>query len=243
MVGGIAGGIRRGLGYKGSFSADHGFIYRRSELQESDKIPRAAEGALDEGRRFVLTEKDENIESTLSFSMGYILGKDTNLRAILPGGVNIFKVQGTGVNYIHEGVSLQEVVIPVIKFKNDRSKSDALAVKKVDVKLINIFRKITNRITYLGFFQAEKAEDKYVPVRLKVYFEDEDGHRISNENIIIADSRSARPEERTFREKFTLRDMPYDKGKKYCLVLEDEEETVEKIYQRIPFIIDLAKRI
>ena len=34
--------------------------------------------------------------------------------------------------------------------------------------------------------------------------------------------------------------MPYDKSIKYYLILEDEEETVEKIYERIPFNIDLA---
>lgn len=221
-------------------TADHGFLYRRSALQECDKIPRPAGEALEDNKRFILTRKNEDIEGTLAFSMRYILGKDTDLKVVVPRGVNIFKVQGAGVNYLHGGASLQEVVIPVIKFKNDRSKSDALAVKKVDVKLTNISRKITNRITYLEFFQAQKVEDKYVPIRLKIYFADEEGHRISNENIIIADSRSARPQERTFREKFTLRDIPYDKGKKYYLVLEDEEETVEKIYQKIPFVIDLA---
>ena len=33
--------------------------------------------------------------------------------------------------------------------------------------------------------------------------------------------------------------MAYDKTKKYYLILEDEEESVEKIYEKIPFIIDL----
>ncbi|WP_066638539.1 BREX-1 system phosphatase PglZ type A [Desulfolucanica intricata] len=221
-------------------TADHGFIYRRSELKESDKVPKTIANVLVEKRRFILTGDRENIEGTLAFSMNYILGKETNLKAIVPRGVNIFRIQGTGVNYIHGGASLQEIVIPVIKFKNGRSKSDALAVKKVAVKLTNISRKITNRITYLEFFQTEKVEDKRVPMRLKLYFEDEEGNRISNENIIIADSRSVKPEERTYREKFTLKDLPYDRGKKYYLVLEDEEETVEKIYERIPFIIDLA---
>ncbi|MBF7082784.1 BREX-1 system phosphatase PglZ type A [Desulfallas sp. Bu1-1] len=221
-------------------TADHGFIYRRSALQECDKIPRPAGEALEVGKRFMLTDENKDFEGTLAFSMRYILGKDINLKVVVPRGVNIFKIQGAGVNYLHGGASLQEIVIPVIKFKNDRSKSDALAVKKVEVKLTNISRKITNRITYLEFFQVQKVEDKYVPIRLKIYFTDEEGRRISNENIIIAESRSARPEERTFREKFTLRDMPYDKGKKYYLVLEDEDEPVERIYQKIPFVIDLA---
>jgi hypothetical protein len=33
--------------------------------------------------------------------------------------------------------------------------------------------------------------------------------------------------------------MAYDKNKEYYLILEDEDETVEKIYERIPFMIDL----
>lgn len=221
-------------------TADHGFIYRRAELNESDKVPKEAQNAVEESRRFILTESEDKIEGTLSFSMKYIFNNASNLKAVVPRGVSCFKVQGAGANYVHGGAALQEIVIPVIKFKNDRSKSEQLAVKKVGVKLTNISRKITNRITYLEFFQTEKVEDKRVPIRLKLYFEDEEGNRISNENIIIADSRSSKPEERTYREKFTLKDMPYDKAKTYYLVLEDEEETVEKIYDRISFVIDLV---
>ena len=47
------------------------------------------------------------------------------------------------------------------------------------------------------------------------------------------------PENRTYREKFTLRDMAYDKNKEYYLILEDEDKPVEKLYERIPFKIDL----
>ncbi len=221
-------------------TADHGFIYRRTPLAESDKTPREMIDSIEAKRRFILTDSDKEIEGTLPFSMNYLVGKDTDLKVIVPRGTNCFKVQGMGSNYVHGGAALQEIIIPVIKFKNDRSKSDQLEVKKVDVKLTNISRKITNIITYLEFFQTEKVEDKRIARRLKLYFADEQGNRISNENIIIADSRSLKPEERTYREKFTLKNMPYDKSIKYYLILEDEEETVEKIYERIPFNIDLA---
>ena len=221
-------------------TADHGFIYRRTPLAESDKTPREMIDSIEAKRRFILTDSDKEIEGTLTFSMNYLVGKDTNLKVIVPRGTNCFKVQGMGSNYVHGGAALQEIIIPVIKFKNDRSKSDQLEVKKVDVKLTNISRKITNIITYLEFFQTEKVEDKRVARRLKLYFADEQGNRISNENIIIADSRSLKPEERSYREKFTLKNMTYDKAIKYYLILEDEEETVEKIYERIPFNIDLA---
>lgn len=221
-------------------TADHGFIYKRGNLAESDKVAKGYIEDAYENRRFVLSMKPLELEGTLTFSMEYLLGTDTRLNYITPRGVNRFKVQGGGANYVHGGTSLQEIIIPVVKFKNDRGKSSKNEVKKVDVKLTSITRKITNTISYLEFFQTEKIEDKRIPLRLKVYFVDEDGNRISNENIIIADSKSETYEDRSFREKFVLKNRKYDKTKKYYLIMEDEEETVEKIYDKIPFIIDIA---
>ncbi len=218
-------------------TSDHGFIYRRSVLQEYDKISKVDAKSIEEGRRFILTESNVNEKGLLSIPMDYLLN-DKNLFALVPKGVVRYKVQGAGANYVHGGASLQEIAIPVIKFKNIRK--DEFKSSKVEVKLTNISRKITNRITFLEFFQVDKVEEKKLPLRLKIYFEDEEGNRISNENIVIADSRSSKPDERTYKEKFTLKDKPYDKAKSYYLVLEDEDETVEKIYTKTAFAIDLA---
>ncbi|MGN9166198.1 BREX-1 system phosphatase PglZ type A [Tissierellaceae bacterium HCP3S3_D8] len=219
-------------------TADHGFIYRRSPLQEFDKMDKLGVKAIDKGRRYILTEENSEEQGILSLSMKYLLGEGTSLNAVIPKGVTRFKIQGAGDNYVHGGVALQEIMIPVIKYKNIRK--EEFKSSKVEVKLTNISRKITNRITYLEFFQTEKVEDKKIPITLKLYFVDEEGNRISNENIIIADSRSSKPEDRNFREKFTLKDQVYDKSKKYYLIMEDENETVEKIYDKTPFMIDLA---
>ena len=219
-------------------TADHGFIYRRSPLQEFDKMARLDVKAMEQGRRYILAEEKLEEQGVLSLSMKYLLGEGTSLNAIIPKGVTRFKMQGAGDNYVHGGVALQEIMIPVIKYKNIRK--EEFKSSKVEVKLTNISRKITNRITYLEFFQTKKVKDKKIPMTLKLYFVDEEGNRISNENIIIADSRSSKPEDRTFREKFTLKDQAYDKSKKYYLIMEDENETVEKIYDKVPFMIDLA---
>ena len=125
----------------------------------------------------------------------------------------------------------------MIQFKYLRK--DGYKPTKVAVQLTNISRKITNRITYLDFLQTEKVEEKKLPLKLKIYFADVEGERISNENIIIADSRSEEARERSYREKFTLKDIAYDKGRKYYLIMEDEDEPVEKIYEKISFEIDL----
>lgn len=134
---------------------------------------------------------------------------------------------------------LQEVVVPVIKFKNDRSASSVNDIRKANISLTSIIRKITNIITYLEFFQEEKIQDKVIAQRIKCYFEDEEGNRISNENIIIGDSRSENPLERSYREKFVLKSMAYDKTKQYFLVMQDDGDS-NGMYERIPFTIDIA---
>jgi uncharacterized protein (TIGR02687 family) len=219
--------------------SDHGFIYQRGNIAQSEKTAREKVQDSYENRRFILTQKDEHIDGAMAFDMKYLLGHDTPLKCITPKGANRFEMKGAGANYVHGGALLQEIVIPVIRFKNERGKA-AKEIEKVKVSLTSLTRKITNTITYLEFFQTEKIVDKRIPCRLKVYLRDEDGNRLSNEIVIIADSRSEDPNQRKFKEKLILKNMKCDKGTKYYLVLEDEEETIENIVEMIPFTIDLA---
>ncbi|MPQ42510.1 BREX-1 system phosphatase PglZ type A [Clostridium tarantellae] len=219
-------------------TADHGFLYKRESLDESNKISGVKFEDGEDSRRFILTDKDEYIEGTLKFSMDYILGDNSHKYVITPRGTIRFKVQGAGSNYVHGGAMPQEVVIPVIQFKNDRSKSTKNEVRKTTVKLTSISRKVTNPIIHLEFFQEEKIQEKVLPIRVKCYFEDEFGNRISDESTIIADSKSDNPTDRSYREKFVLKSIKYDKNKKYFLVIQDEANS-EGLYERIGYSIDI----
>ncbi|SMP72043.1 BREX-1 system phosphatase PglZ type A [Anoxynatronum buryatiense] len=218
-------------------TADHGFLYQRSPLQEASKMTKHSVNVLEEGRRYLLMDDEEIHIEGLNIPLEDLFGKETKLKAVVPKGLIRYKMPGPGANYVHGGASLQEMILPVVQFKNIRN--DTFKASKVEVRLTSITRKITNRITYLEFFQTDLVEAKKTPMKLKIYFEDEIGNRISNENIVIADSMAKEPAKRTHREKFTLKDMAYDKTKKYYLILEDEEESVEKIVERISFTIDL----
>ncbi|WP_406543157.1 BREX-1 system phosphatase PglZ type A [Clostridium ljungdahlii] len=100
-------------------TSDHGFIYKRGLITESDKTSKNAEDAAVEKRRFIISDKKQNMEGTICFSMDYILGKDSGKYVTVPRGSNRFKVQGEGANFVHGGATLQEIVVPVIKFKNN----------------------------------------------------------------------------------------------------------------------------
>ncbi|MDZ5044198.1 BREX-1 system phosphatase PglZ type A, partial [Clostridium perfringens] len=104
-------------------TSDHGYLYKRSHIEEYDKISGVKLQDGDDNRRFLLTYKDKDIEGTMKFSMDYLLGEDSGMNVVTPKGIARFKVQGAGANYVHGGAMLQEILVPIIKFKNDRSSS------------------------------------------------------------------------------------------------------------------------
>ena len=221
-------------------TADHGYIYRRTPLAERDKTPKEDMVGIKSKRRFLFAKENIEKQGAQNFSMDYLTKNSGDMYAILPRITNCFKVQGAGTRYVHGGTTLQEVVIPVIRFKSDKNLSRSMSATKVSLGLTNLTRKITSAITHFTFFQNEPVDKKHLPLRVTAYFADEAGNRISNENIIIAESRNKKPEERTYKEKFTLKDMAYDKSAAYYLILKDEEELVNSEIEKIPFVIDLV---
>ena len=221
-------------------TSDHGFIYRRKPLEESDKTTKGDTEPLITNKRFLIFDKKMDLPGAIDISLDYAFGKDCGLTVCVPRGDNRFKTPGGGQNYVHGGASLQEIVIPLIKYRNDRRKDETKLVSKVDVRLTNTNRKITNSLFTLDFFQTEKLADKKVARTLKIYFADEAGQKISNEQSILADRVSEKASDRTFKVSFNLRNSNYSKADKYYLVLEDPEEAVRKIYEKIPFTISLG---
>ncbi|MDR3585647.1 MAG: hypothetical protein P4L59_10005 [Desulfosporosinus sp.] len=84
-----------------------------------------------------------------------------------------------------------------------------MLVTKVDVKLTNNARKITNSLFSLDFFQTEKLVDKKGARTVKLYFTDEAGQKISNEQSILADRTSEKASERTFKVNFNLKNSTF----------------------------------
>lgn len=220
-------------------TSDHGFVYQRDALLESDKINKEAIQPVEIKRRYMLSKEKREMDGVLSINMDSIIKNGHELNVYLPKATIRYKIQGSGVNFVHGGASLQEVVVPLIKYKNiRRGQSNSREIIKVDIKLTNTTRKITNSLFHLSFFQTEKVEDKIVPRTIMIYMVDDDGVVISNEETIIGDRTSDKPEERTFKLRFALKTISYDKNKQYYLTMKDLETDV--ILERIPFNINLG---
>ncbi|MEG2406523.1 MAG: BREX-1 system phosphatase PglZ type A, partial [Clostridiales bacterium] len=187
-------------------------------------------------KRYILSNGQiPEIEGSLTYSMAYLDPALADYHVTVPRGVDIFKMSGGGQKYVHGGLSLQEVIIPLLKVKTERGKQNVGSVK---VALTSLTRKITNLITYFDFIQVENISDTLKPVKLKVYFESESGEDISDEEIIVADKKNVSPEKRQFHEKFTFRNRKYSKTERYYMVIVDMATNVE--VERHEFQFDIA---
>jgi len=216
-------------------TADHGFIYKRDKLDESDKVNLPKPSGAFINKRFILTNEPLDINGTLTYSLDYLGAQNKDVFVTVPRGVDIFKTPGGGQNYVHGGASLQEIVVPLIKVKTETRKKE---VENVEVELITLNRKITNLIVYLDFIQTEKVSDQLRPVKVSVYFESESGEKISDREIIVADRKESAVDKRKFKEKFNFRNQKYSKDEKYYLVMKDMKTDME--VARHEFIIDIA---
>lgn len=216
-------------------TADHGFIYKRDKLDESDKLTLSKQAATFINKRFILSNELPDLNGTLTYPLDYAGAQNSDVLVTVPRGVDIFKTPGGGQNFVHGGASLQEIVIPLIKVKTEKRKQD---VENVEVVLTSVTRKINNLIVYLDFLQKEAVTDRLRPAKIEVYFESESGDKISDREIIVADRKDKEVDNRMFKEKFIFRNQKYSKDEKYDLVMKDVGSDME--LARHEFIIDIA---
>lgn len=220
-------------------TADHGFLYQRDTLPESDKIEKELIDAIEVKRRYLLSKEKREISGQLAIDLSTVVDNEQQLTAYVPNGTIRNRMQGSGVNFVHGGASLQEIVVPVLSFKNKRAgQKGSQAIQKVDIRLTNMTRKITNSIFNLEFFQTEKVEEKMVSRTVVIYMGDEEGNILSNEETIIGDRSYDNPAERTFKLQFVLKSISYDRSKTYYLIIKDTETGV--ITEKVPFTINLG---
>ena len=218
-------------------TADHGFLYTYKPLSESDKIDRKAfSGTVYElGRRYALASPDMEANYLLPVNLERELD-GTSVKGYAPKDTIRIKVQGGGENYVHGGISLQELVVPVIAFKNLRTTNkNYVEVKNAELKLLSESRKVSNLIFTLDFHQRQPVGDKIQPCTYSIYMTDDEGIVISDRQTVIADKTSANATDRVFHVRFNLKAATYDKKKVYRLVIANNTDVEE-----IEFRIDIA---
>lgn len=216
-------------------TADHGFIYKRDKVIESDKIGGVSDKGAFVNRRFIVSSAPVVDNGIANMSMGTVLRNNDPKVVSFPVSSNVFKVAGGGQNYVHGGSSPQEMLVPVIDIRMEKGH---IETKNAEIALVSMVQKITNKITILEFIQSEPVSDTVKAATYKMFFISEDNERISNENSYIADNRNPDALKRMFRMKFQFKDKRYNRDKQYFLVVYDDNTGLEVF--RHPMLMDLA---
>ena len=240
-------------------TADHGFLYTYSPLAEDGKVGKndfydvdresindlkkeSAKRCVEYGRRYAIVQK--GVQPNYLLPVKFLDGK-SDFGGFAPRESIRIKMNGGGMNFVHGGISLQEMVVPVIEYhylrndsmeyKRNKQKYDT---KPVMVNLLSANRKISNMIFSLNFYQKDAVGANRESATYQVYFTDENGRQISDVQKIIADKTSDNDAERTFRCQFNLKSLKYSNTATYYLVIADEQGL--QMPEREPFQIDIA---
>ena len=215
-------------------TSDHGFLYKRSKLENHHKYDDIVSLGLDDkSRRFLISESSVNIPYTHEFVTKYL----NDNKVVLPYSSDVFKTQGGGMQYVHGGASLQEVVIPLIKISELRADRYKDVGGPVGVRIKSVQRKITNRSFALEFEQYEKIEDKKKERAVLVRLVDESNEVVSGEYVFIANSTSDNPDSRVTKLRMALNNIEFDRNKRYFLEMRDKE--TNEIIEKEQFVIDI----
>jgi len=216
-------------------TADHGFLYTYKSLEESQKISRQTfDGEVYElGRRYALTAMDTTADYLLPIKTEQMIG-GTPMKGYAPQDTVRIKVQGGGENYVHGGISLQEMALPVIVYKGMRTGyKKYVEVQNPGLSLISESRKVSNLMFSLDFLQKQPVGEKVQPCDYNLYFTNDEGVPVSDFQTVIADRMSNNASDRVFRVRFTLKQIQYSRNNIYRLVIANDTDAPEEVEFRI----------
>lgn len=219
-------------------TADHGFLFTRAPLDEYEKTDKELlHGTVLEYKRRYAIVNGTGDAPAVTLPLDDLQRPD--LCGVFPAGSMRFKQQGGSSGYVHGGVSLQEMVIPLLHYQNKKAGQKGFAaITKPNIVLLGENRTISNNIFTLNFYQEQPCTGKVQPRTVVACFTDRAGKSISDEHRLICDMTSTENQQRTMRITFRLLGSGFDPHTTYDLVLRDEDEKAD--LQRIPFRISIA---
>lgn len=224
-------------------TADHGFLYTHRELTENNKtdVKEFREQAVEMGRRHVILPPGVTPEYLLPVQLVTGGGE---FKAYAARETIRLKSSGKSTKFVHGGVSLQEMVVPVLDFVHYRTGSQAYKQNKdkfisspVALGCNFTGNTINNAVFSLSFYQKEAVGLNKLATTYKLYFTNIAGKPICQPCYIVADKTTDNEQERIFKVHFTLNNQSYSSREKYYLVIEAADGSV---YKKIEFTLDIA---
>jgi uncharacterized protein (TIGR02687 family) len=202
-------------------TADHGFLYNHKDMEDADKeeMPKTGKVYLADSR-CCLTDSTTDHLTGYSFPLCNTTQLNTDLQVLIPKAINRFRRSGKiGLRFVHGGASLQELVIPVLKYYK---KVDPIR-KKVDFKRVDNNTKMAGSLKF-SVLQSEPVSVETKPRTLYVGLYNIENQLISNEVKLTLDILDSRPSARTFSEILSLSSSGSRLGFCYLRAFEEDDE-------------------
>lgn len=209
-------------------TADHGFLYQNSKVENAEKIASVEGEKVDGNRRFMIGENlvigDGAIAVPESFTT--LQGAE---KAIAKG-INRF-VGGGGLQFVHGGATPQEVITPLIDYRRTSQATP------VDISVAMPSRIIKNFRIEVPLYQEQSISSEFMAhkVRFAFYL---DGERISNE-VEHTFNMQGQNHERTTKLVFDLTEQYYKAGQKCTLKMTTVEGNKITPYNEAEFTIHM----
>lgn len=167
-------------------TADHGFLFQQAEVEAGDVagVP-AADEWIYPAQRFQIGKGIVATQAVKVFT-AEALGLKGDWEVAFPLSLGRFPRPGSGKRYVHGGVSLQEVVVPVVKIHKARTDDTG----RVDVEVLRAPMKITTGQVAVAVFQDRAVGDKILPRTLHAGIYAADDKLISEVKTAVFDSRN-----------------------------------------------------
>lgn len=186
-------------------TSDHGFLYNYNEMKESSResMPKI-KGYGRDHVRFVVAEDFEGVIDGYQFDLKATTNIDTDLKVAIPRAINRYRKQGNvGVQFVHGGASLQELITPVIKFyKHKKELQQTVGFHRVDRT-----DKITSGSMKVILIQDQAVSNELKRAELVFGLYSDTGELLSKEVELVLNSVSNNPKERLYEFIITLNSL------------------------------------
>ena len=210
-------------------TADHGFLYQHIPVKEDQLAERIEGQVIEQHRRFAIGRDLTVPPGAKRVSLAYL---NLDFEAVVAKGLNRFKAGG-GMKFVHGGAMPQEVIVPLIHYREIHGLARKKEEQRVNVRVAMSSRVITNYQFNVVFFQEQKVSQDFRPRHIRAAFYRGD-ERISNEITLVFDSGREAPERQT-EAAFSLIEDRYSVGERCVLRLEDVTGAKTELYADEPF--------
>lgn len=249
-------------------TADHGFLFTRDELAECDRLGKAdlPENPVAVGKRHLVVLADADAgagaDSTggnpdvaacpapeaapdLADSLFVEMNMDDigggSYTGLAPRGNVRLKRSGGTHRYVHGGLSLQELCVPVVTFWRTRTGSkDFVDTQNAELSVLTgTTHRITNTLFSVDLMQEQAAVGKVLPCEYELVFTDAAGNPVSDVARVHADKRSENPQERVIKARFSLlANKAFSSKNEYFLVARERQSG--NVAWREKYLIEVA---